>query len=168
MSSRLLPNEASVACEPMLQKNMRPDWYRDRQLRICGFLFFLSGFSGAAFGRFGTLYYIERHLSAGQIGALEAIQPVLGAVGGQLFGWIADRILRKKMIAVCGRLISTVFLMLLPIATGCDRCFVSITVTLAVVAFFAVDFGVLGAYTLDLLGDDRQQEFGRYRMWSAL
>lgn len=152
----------------LLVKAPSSERYRDRQLRICGFLFFLAGFSGSAFGRFGTLFYLDRHLTAGQIGAVEAVQPVLGAAGSQIFGWVADRLLRKKAVAVFGRIVSTAVLLLLPACTGCDRCFVSITVTLGAVAFFSVDYGVLGAYTLDLLGDDRQHEFGRYRVWCAL
>ena len=164
----MLPADATTPDEHLLAKAPSSERYRDRQLRICGLLFFLAGFSGSAFGRFGTLFYLDRHLTAGQIGAVEAIQPVLGAAGSQLFGWIADRLLRKKGVAVFGRVVSTAILLLLPACTGCDRCFVSITATLGAVAFFAVDYGVLGAYTLDLLGDDRQHEFGRYRVWCAL
>ena len=81
--------------------------YRDRQLRLVGVLYFTAGFSGAAFGRVATLYFIARHLTPSQIGALSAIQPIVGAAGNQVFGWVADQLLLKKAVAVAGRVVST-------------------------------------------------------------
>ena len=70
-----------------------------RQLQLCKLLYFLEGFSFASFGRFATLYYLSRGLDAHEIGLIEACRPATAIVGGGvLFGWLSDRLRRKKAV----------------------------------------------------------------------
>ena len=137
----------------------------ESQLQLLKLLYFLSGFSGASFGRFATLFYLDRGLLAHEIGIVEALQPLCAAVGNQLFGFAADRFQRKKLSALVGRALSTAALLTLPFV---GRRFESILPVMMLVAFFGVGAGVLDAYTLDLLGQDRRGEYGRYRLWTAV
>ncbi|KAL1520570.1 hypothetical protein AB1Y20_022146 [Prymnesium parvum] len=144
---------------------------RERLLRMMKLLYFLNGFSGASFGRFATLFYLDRGLHTHQIGIVEAAQPVSTAIGNQLFGYVSDRLQRKKLVALCARSLTTALLLALPLprwlgvgATG----FEYILLVMVVMAFFAVGGGVLDSYTLDLLGDQRRGEYGKYRLWLAV
>lgn len=75
---------------------------RARMLRLMKLLYFLNGFSAASFGRFSTLFYIDRGLDTHHIGIIEAACPVSSAAGNQLFGFVADCLQRKKLVSLCG------------------------------------------------------------------
>ena len=137
-------------------------------LRLCKALYFLNGFSASSFGRFATIFYVDvAKLSAKQIGIVEGAQPVAGMVGQQLIGWISDRLQRKKIISLVSQCITTsVLLLLMWPRVAC--CMERILAVMATVAFFSVGAGVLDSYTLDLLGDARRGEYGRYRLWLAV
>ena len=132
-------------------------------------LYFLNGWSGASFGRFATLFYVAKHLSSKQIGYIEAAQPLARAVGNQIAGWMADSLQRKKVIALLARCITTALLeSFLFKSIGCTGCFYPILATMMVMAFFSVGGGLLDSYTLDALGEERQREYGKYRLWLAI
>ena len=138
------------------------------QLLLCKVLYFLNGFSGSSFGRFATIFYIQVcKLSAVEIGYVEAAQPIASAIGNQLLGWLTDRLQRKKAVSLCCRVLTTalLLLLLLPQVTCCVE---RILAVMASVAFFGVGGGVLDSYTLDLLGDKRRGEYGKYRLWLAV
>ena len=137
-------------------------------LRLCKLLYLLGGFSGATFGRFSTIFYLTvAHLTPHQIGMVEASQPVASAIGNQLFGCVSDRLQRKKAVALASRVVTTALLMLLMVpAVG--HVYIHILIVMATMAFFSVGSGVLDAYTLDLLGQERRGEYGRYRLWLAV
>ena len=80
-----------------------------RQLQLCKLLYFLEGFSFASFGRFATLYYLSRGLDAHEIGLIEACRPATAIVGGVLFGWLSDRLRRKKAVFLATRVASDPF-----------------------------------------------------------
>ena len=84
---------------------------RTRQLLVllkC--LYFLNGFSGSSFGRFATLFYLTkpRSFSPALIGYIESLQPTASAVGNTLFGWVSDRIQRKKVVSLGAQTVSTI------------------------------------------------------------
>ena len=138
------------------------------QLRLCKLLYFLNGFSGSSFGRFATIFYIQvAHLTASQIGYVEAAQPIAGAIGSSILGWMTDRLQRKKAVSLLCRCTTTAVLMLLLLPSVKSH-MLSILVTMAGVAFFGVGGGVLDSSTLDLLGDARRGDYGKYRLWLAL
>lgn len=137
-------------------------------LRLCKLLYFMSGFSASSFGRFGTIFYVQvAKLNAAQIGAVEASQPVVGAVGNQLFGFLTDRLQRKKAVSLVTTSVTTCVLMLLMLPQV-QCCMEPILAVMATVALFGVGGGVLDSYTLDLLGAARRGEYGRYRLWLAI
>lgn len=43
-----------------------------------------------------------------------------------------------------------------------------ILTVMVVMAFFAVSGGMLDSYLLDVLGDERRGEYGKYRLWLAV
>ena len=137
-----------------------------RQLQLCKLLYFLEGFSFASFGRFATLYYLSRGLDAHEIGLIEACRPATAIVGGVLFGWLSDRLRRKKAVFLATRVASTAVLLLLP-APFIGSSFPRILALNAGGGFVGVGIGVLDAYTLDLLGE-RSTEYGQYRLWLAV
>jgi len=137
-----------------------------RQLQLCKLLYFLEGFSFASFGRFATLYYLSRGLDAHEIGLIEACRPATAIVGGVLFGWLSDRLRRKKAVFLATRVASTTVLLLLP-APFIGSSFPRILALNAGGGFVGVGIGVLDAYTLDLLGE-RSTEYGQYRLWLAV
>ena len=138
-------------------------------LRFVGVLYFLGGFSGASFGRFSTIFYLSppRNFNAGQIGLIEAVGPPCALVGNTVFGWLADKLQRKKLVTLLTRIVTTATItaFLIP-QLSC--CFSSVMIVMGVTAFFSVGGGVLDAYTLDLLGQKRRGEYGKYRLWLAV
>lgn len=132
-------------------------------------LYFLNGFSGASFGRFATLFYLSspRNFNAGQIGIIESVGPPVAFVGNTLFGWLSDELQRKKAVSLSTQVITTATItsFLVP-QLGC--CFEPILLLMATTAFFSVGGGVLDSYTLDLLGQRRRDEYGKYRLWLAV
>lgn len=138
-----------------------------RQLRVVRVLYFLQGFSASSFGRFATLFYIDRGLTPHMIGLVEAVQPLTGVVGNQFFAAIADIYHCKKRVQLFAMAVSTCCLCSLALPfVSC--CFERILGAMAVMQFFSVSAGVLDAYTLDLLGEARRREYGAYRLWTAV
>ena len=109
-----------------------------RTLAFIKVLYFMGGFSGASFGRFATLFYLSppRSLNAGHIGLIEAAQPPFNALGNTLFGWLADRLQRKKAVTLGTQLVTTIAIVsfLVP-SIGC--CFEPIILVMATNAFFS-------------------------------
>ena len=146
---------------------------QERLLRLCKLLYFLNGFSASSFGRFATIFYrTVAHLSAAQIGLVEAAQPIAGVVGNQLFGYVSDRLQRKKAVTLLARVVTTAVLLLLALPQVTHYMLYNLPIgilsVMATVAFFSVGDGVLDSYTLDLLGNERRGEYGRYRLWLAV
>ncbi len=148
---------------------LAPTRTQARLLPLLKVLYFLNGWSGASFGRFATLYYLDRGLNSRQIGHIEAVQPLAAAVGNQLGGWITDRLQRKKLVALVCRVITTALLELFLLPwIGCSGCEMQILLVMASIAFFSIGGGLLDSYTLDALGKARRHEYGRYRLWTAV
>ena len=142
---------------------------RRRLLTLIKLIYFLSGFSASSFGRFATLFYLSapRSFDASQIGIIEAVQPIISAVGNQLSGPLADCLQRKKLVWNVSRIITTSCIMLLLVPTIGDS-FEPVVVVMGVTALFSIGGGVLDAYTLDLLGRERSGEYGKYRLYLAI
>ena len=51
-------------------------------LRVVALLYFLAGVSGSTWGRFSTVYYLKKGLTAPQIGVLECVMPATRFVSG--------------------------------------------------------------------------------------
>jgi MFS family permease len=130
-------------------------------------LYFLEGFSAASFGRFATLFFLDRGLDAKQIGIIEAATCVARFTGNSFGGYIADRLQRKKAVYLVGRGLSTIVLLLLTLHRV-QCCFESILAVMLALSVCGVGGGVLDAYCLDTLGDERRQEYGRSRLWLAV
>jgi MFS family permease len=169
-------NGAAQREEPLLPSSLTSEVpiFKEEEARtpclllLMKVLYFLAGFSASSFGRFATLFYLDRGLSVVQIGIVESAQPPSSAVGNILFGYISDRLQRKKLIFVASRIISTVGITLFLVPPiGC--CFHPILGMMIGVAFFSgPGMGLLDCFTLDLLGEARRGEYGRYRLWLAV
>ena len=143
----------------------------ERLLRLLRGAFFLGGFSGTSYERFVTLFFVRRGLSAEQIGILEAIKPVIQALGTQQLSILADTTHKRKLVSLSAQAMSCSLLMLLLIPElGCYGCWLTIgLVVCAVAAFCQPATSVLDAYTLDTLDEvGRPRDYGKYRLALAI
>ena len=159
--------DATLLEQPARGSAAREGKREARLLRLVGGLYFLSGFSASSFGRFATLFYLSRGLSAHEIGIIEAAQPAVNFFGNQATGLAADWLQHKKAVALIARAASSAVLCTLPIPWF-GGCFSHILATMCVVSFFSVGLGLLDTYCLDLLGVARRGEYGKYRLWLAI
>jgi MFS transporter, PPP family, 3-phenylpropionic acid transporter len=129
-------------------------------------IYFLSGLSASAWGRFGIIYYNEvKHLNPAQIGVLSGVNPIVGFVIQPIWGYIADTIQSRKLVFVICRALSTLFLLSL-----------SLDVVSGFWAIFGIvtglscfnSGGVLDAHTLDFLGEAHRGMYGSIRLWNAV
>ncbi|CAB9528455.1 Major facilitator superfamily domain containing [Seminavis robusta] len=135
-----------------------------RGLLFYRILYFLSGLSSSSWGRFGIIYYNRiKHLSAGQIGVLQGVAPVLRLVFQPVWGYIADYMQSRKTVFVICKTCCTVFLLSLPLWKG----FWPILCCVAAISCFNSG-GVLDAHTLDFLGEAHRGMYGSIRLWTAV
>ncbi|CAB9524894.1 Major facilitator superfamily domain-containing protein 6 [Seminavis robusta] len=127
-------------------------------------LYFLDGLSASAWGRFGIIYYNRiKHLSAGQIGVLQGVAPVLRLVSQPVWGYIADYVQSRKTIFVICNTCCTMLILSLSHWKG----FWPILCCVAAMSCFNSD-GVLDAHTLDFLGEAYRGMYGSIRLWTAI
>jgi MFS transporter, PPP family, 3-phenylpropionic acid transporter len=128
-------------------------------------IYFLSGLSSSAWGRFGIIYYNRvKHLNPGQIGVLSGVAPVLGFVTQPIWGYIADIVQSRKLVFVICRALST--LLLLSLSLDIVSGFWAIFGIVAGLSCFNSG-GVLDAHTLDFLGEAHRGMYGSIRLWTA-
>lgn len=129
-------------------------------------IYFLSGLSSSAWGRFGIIYYNRvRHLNPGQIGVLQGISPVLGFASQLFWGYIADYFQSRKAVFVFCQACGT--LLLLSLSLKIMSSFWAIFFCVAGMACFNSG-GVLDAHTLDFLGEAHRGMYGSIRLWCAI
>lgn len=137
-----------------------------RHVRLLKVIYFVMAFSGSTWGRFSTVYYMGKDLSATQIGILEGCIPAVQLVALPLWGILADKIRSRKRVALTTSVLSSAVLMLLAfpqLAHGFARI---LAITLATSAFSSS--GVLDAHTLEVLGKRHHGRYGQVRMWSSI
>ena len=117
---------------------------------------------GAAFP-YLPVYYVERGLPLGAIGALVALVAGIGIVGGPLWGSLADRPGRARLAFVGSALVAAggaaaLALTALPLA---------VVIAAAVMAVgMAGVVPIMDARALDAVGEDRDR-FGQVRAWGS-
>jgi MFS family permease len=141
-----------------------------RRLLFFKSLYFLSGLSGATWGRFGIIYYNQiKHMTATQIGWCSGIMPLVGFVAMPFWGWVADLIHSRKYVYLLCKAMSTLSLLSLVWAPS----FRWIMASIVAMASFRCS-GVLDAHTLDFLtessseGNDCRSLYGTIRLWTAI
>ena len=139
---------------------------RERTLCLLRVLYFLAGISSSTWGRFSAVYYNEKGLTAQQMGILEGTMPMVSMVAAPLWGFLADRLRRKKLVALTTRVFSGGLLLLYAVPS-IARDFEALLLIGVGVALF-VSQGILDAYTLDVLGEKRRRQYGRIRLWCAV
>lgn len=128
-------------------------------------IYFFGALNNSSWGRFGAIYYVEKGLSATQIGVLECVMPLVASVSIMAWGVAADRCCSKKAVYLGVRVVSTLVLMLLAVPR-LARGFWSIFALSMLLKCF-VSKGVMDAYTLDVLGDRAPEMYGRVRLYAA-
>eukprot|EP00899_Mesostigma_viride_P003105 jgi/Mesvir1/12796/Mv22846-RA.1 len=131
-------------------------------------LYFVSGFMGSAWGRFGAIYYVNvQHFSPEQVGIIEGTMPIVRCIAQPIWGALSDKLRRRKHVALLTSCIGTGLILLLAfpksIATSFDRVW---AINLAVASFSSS--GILDAFALDALGPNRSLEYGRMRLFMAI
>ena len=139
---------------------------RERTLCLLRALYFLAGISSSTWGRFSAVYYNEKGLSAQQMGILEGTMPMVSMIAAPLWGFLADRLRRKKLVALTTRVMSGGLLLMYAVPS-IAKSFESLLLIGIGVALF-VSQGILDAYTLDVLGEKRRRQYGRIRLWCAV
>lgn len=136
-----------------------------RGLLLFRSLYFLDGLGGAAWGRFGVIYYnIGKGLNEKQIGALQGIRPLLGFIMRPWWGFVADRLLQsRKFVFVTCKVGATACLLTLPFASS----FYMIAFSVGGMALFPT-VGVLDAHALDFLGEAHRGMYGSIRLWATI
>ena len=130
------------------------------------FLYFLSGISGTSWGRLSTIYYQTINLTTLQIGIIEGAMPVTKFFTSPLWGYIADKIRRRKFVWLFTRIVSSVLLMLFAIPQIPRTFSVTLGVSIAMSSFSASG-GILNSFAIDALGKD-SKDYGEIRMWMAV
>jgi PPP family 3-phenylpropionic acid transporter len=129
-------------------------------------LYFLSGLSGATWGRFGVIFYNKiEHLSDEQIGILQGVMPLVGFLTMPFWGYVADRIIqsRKAVFLFCKGMAT---ISLLSMAAVRSSFYGTLACAVGMAAFRSS--GVLDAHTLDFLGDKHRDLYGTIRLWCAV
>eukprot|EP01062_Namystynia_karyoxenos_P053238 TRINITY_DN43021_c0_g1_i1.p1 TRINITY_DN43021_c0_g1~~TRINITY_DN43021_c0_g1_i1.p1 ORF type:complete len:549 (+),score=175.27 TRINITY_DN43021_c0_g1_i1:152-1648(+) len=129
------------------------------------FLFFLAGLSYTTWGRFATVYYNRRHMTATQIGLVEATMPLVVAVANPIWGGCADYFGSKKWVYLFTSVVGSGTLCLLAFDDIATTWHVIWGISLAMSVFSSS--GVIDAYALEVCGDQGKKEYGRIRMWCA-
>jgi len=127
-------------------------------------IYFLSGLSGATWGRFAVIYYDEvKHLSSEQIGVLQGMLRLMGFVTLPLWGYMADIIQSRKNVYLFCNTMSMISLLLLSQAQS------FMTTLLCVIGMASFkSSGILDAHTLEFLGERHRGMYGKIRMMMAI
>lgn len=137
-----------------------------RHIYLLKFIYFLSAFTGSAWGRFGTVYYLGKGLSDSQIGLLEGCIPAVQVIAMPFWGIVSDKIRSRKKIQLLTIICSTAILMLLAFPNIADGFDSILAITLCMSMF--VSTGILDAHTLDVLGKKYFHLYGRIRMMASI
>jgi len=140
---------------------------REIRKEICfmKFLYFLSGLTSSTWGRFGAIYYMEKGLTAQQIGLIEGVMPSVKSVATIFWGYVSDITKRKKAVYFFTRLMGTLVLTMLAFNFLTTKFIHILMISLGSQAF--TSGGVLDAWTFDMLGDHAKTEYGKIRLWLA-
>eukprot|EP00980_Cylindrotheca_fusiformis_P030945 scaffold25665_cov113-Cylindrotheca_fusiformis.AAC.5 len=127
-------------------------------------IYFLSGLSGATWGRFGVIYYNQvKHLSSEQIGVLQGLLRLMGFVTLPLWGYVSDIIQSRKTVYLFCSSMSMIALLSLSQA----KTFLEILMCVIAMSSFKSS-GVLDAHTLDFLGERHRTMYGSIRLMTAI
>lgn len=137
-----------------------------KEICFMKFLYFLSGLTSSTWGRFGAIYYMEKGLTAQQIGLIEGIMPSVKAVSTMFWGYISDITKTKKGVYFFCRVAGTASLTLLAFNFFSSSFIRILAVSLGSQAF--TSGGVLDAWTFDMLGEHAKTEYGKIRLWMAV
>uniref|UniRef100_A0A0A9WEU0 Major facilitator superfamily domain-containing protein 6 n=1 Tax=Lygus hesperus TaxID=30085 RepID=A0A0A9WEU0_LYGHE len=136
-----------------------------RHILLLKCLYFMNGVSTTTWGRFGTIYYLEKGLTSSEIGVIEGVMPAVQMIFIPLWGFVADKIHSRKTIVLGTQFTSSCVLCTLAIPI-IYRSYTNI-LTVSVIMSLFVSTGILDAYTLDILGKKHFKEYGRIRLWHA-
>uniref|UniRef100_A0A7S1CBF7 Major facilitator superfamily associated domain-containing protein n=1 Tax=Bicosoecida sp. CB-2014 TaxID=1486930 RepID=A0A7S1CBF7_9STRA len=143
------------------------------RLTIAKVFFFVWAASRAAYVPFTSLFFSERGLSAGEIGAIAAARPFVSIVGTPLWSMVADRTGMHRTMLISTLIVSTV---LLVIMGSISMDYVS---PWATTYFFFMGMASLSEFigspvgplvdnsVMDLLGDEPQR-YGEVRLWAGV
>eukprot|EP00495_Collosphaeridae_sp_1-RS-2012_P007167 TRINITY_DN68_c0_g1_i3.p1 TRINITY_DN68_c0_g1~~TRINITY_DN68_c0_g1_i3.p1 ORF type:complete len:354 (+),score=20.17 TRINITY_DN68_c0_g1_i3:256-1317(+) len=130
------------------------------------FLYFLTGISNSTWGRFGAIYYMEKGLTAGEIGLIEGVMSCVETVATVLWGYISDIIKRKRGVLIFTKLMGTLVLTMLAfdfLASSFTNIFL---ISIASQAF--MNNGILDGWAFDVLGSHAKDEWGKIRLFQAI
>jgi len=136
------------------------------EIRIMKFLYFLTGVSHSTWGRFGAIYYMEKGLTAGEIGLIEGVMSCVQTVSTVFWGYISDVTKRKRGIFIFTTLMGTLVLTMLAfdfLASNFTNIFL---ISIASQAF--MNSGILDGWSFDVLGSHAKSEWGKIRLFQAL
>jgi len=136
-----------------------------KEICFMKFLYFLSGLTSSTWGRFGAIYYMQKGLTAQQIGLIEGLMPSVKSVATIFWGYVSDITKRKKAVYFFTRLMGTVALTMLAFNFLTSNYIHIVMISLGSQAF--TSGGVLDAWTFDMLGDHAKTEYGKIRLWMA-
>lgn len=118
----------------------------------------------AGFMPFLSLYYAQLGLSAGEIGLLVGIPPVVTFIAAPLWGGLADATHQHKRLLL-GAVVSAMLVVLVfLVARGLPQL---IPVVVAYALFSAPIMPLIDNTVLAMLGEERER-YGRIRLWGAL
>jgi MFS family permease len=125
----------------------------------------LDGLGGAAWGRFGVVFYNNvKHLNEAQIGVLQGIRPLVGFLARPFWGWVSDRLRSRKTVFCICKLGSTACLMTLALPS---ESFQAVGASVGGMSLFPT-VGILDAHTIDFLGDSHRSMYGSIRLWATI
>lgn len=133
-----------------------------KEICFMKFLYFLSGLTSSTWGRFGAIYYMQKGLTAQQIGLIEGLMPSVKSVATIFWGYVSDITKRKKAVYFFTRLMGTVVLTMLAFNFLTSNYIHIVMISLGSQAF--TSGGVLDAWTFDMLGDHAKTEYGKIRL----
>jgi MFS transporter, PPP family, 3-phenylpropionic acid transporter len=148
-----------------LEKHDSDDSLPWKGLLLFRSLYFLDGLGGAAWGRFGIIFYNQvKQIPADKIGLLQGFRPIVSFFMKPFWGWLADQIQSRKSVYLFCKLGSTVSLITLAIP---GESFLAVAISVVAMSLFPAS-GVLDAHTIDFLGDSHRGLYGSIRLWAAV
>jgi PPP family 3-phenylpropionic acid transporter len=139
------------------------DLTQKRGLLTVKILYFLVFAALGAFFPFINIYYFGIGLSGTQIGLINTVAPLVGAVSAVVWGMVNDRIGRIRLM------LSLIFAGVVGMVLVLSRAgfFWQILPAAAMMSLFSSPlFSLLNATTIRLLGH-RSDEYGSYRIWGT-
>lgn len=136
-----------------------------KHIQLLKCIYFLNGISTSTWGRFGTIYYMEKKLTKTEIGIIEGVMPAVQMMFAPVWGFLSDKIHSRKPVTLATQFISSSILCMLAIPY-IYKSFISILLVSLTMSIF-VSTGIVDAHTLDILGKKHFKEYGRIRLWHA-